>query len=107
MRVDGKWHASPLTKSGNKRMEALRRDRAASLRTKYIGVGRLLALQATERAQFVALDRVDARRPALASAYVQASGVELDLVPLQITDLGRTQPMAVRDQVPTCLEASY
>ena len=72
-------------------MEALRRDLATSLRTKYVRVGRLLPLQAAQRPQFVALNRVNARRPSFAASNVQAPGIQLDLMPLQIADLGSSQ----------------
>jgi hypothetical protein len=42
--------------------------------------GRLLALKTTQRAQFVTLDRVHARRPAFASRHMQAPRTELNLV---------------------------
>jgi hypothetical protein len=48
----------------------------------------LFALKAAQGAELVTLDRVNARRPAFAAADMQTPGVQLDLVPLQIADLG-------------------
>jgi hypothetical protein len=48
----------------------------------------LLALQAPQGAYLIALHRMNARRPALAPADVQTAAVQLDLVPLQIAQLG-------------------
>jgi hypothetical protein len=39
--------------------------------------------------------RVHARHPSLASPHMQASGIKLDLVPLQIAHLGSPQPVSV------------
>jgi hypothetical protein len=48
----------------------------------------------TQCSQFVTLDRVHARRSALASPHMQAPGVDLDLVPLEIAHLRSPQPMS-------------
>jgi len=37
------------------------------------------------------LNRVNARRPSFAAPNVQAPGIQLDLMPLQIADLGSSQ----------------
>jgi hypothetical protein len=44
------------------------------------------------------MDRMGAWRPALHPAHVQQRRVHVDLVPAQIAELGRAQPMAVGDQ---------
>jgi hypothetical protein len=41
---------------------------------------------------------MDAWRSALAAPNVQATGIELDLVPLQIAELGRSQAVPIGDQ---------
>jgi hypothetical protein len=86
----GGWelYVGALAQPDHQGVEALRRDWATSLRTKYVGVGRLLPLQTTERPQLVALDRVNARRSSFAAPNVQAPGIQLDLMPLQVADLG-------------------
>jgi hypothetical protein len=65
--------------------------------------GRLFALQAPERPQLVPLDRVNAWRSPLGAADVQAAGIELDLVPLQIADLGRPQAVPIGNQDHGCI----
>jgi hypothetical protein len=74
--VDREGHAGALTEARNQRVEALRRNRTATLRAEHVGAGRLLALQPTKRPQLVALNWMDARRPALASPHMQPPGVE-------------------------------
>ena len=96
--VDRKGYAGALTEARNQRVEALRRDRTATLRAQHLGAGRLLALQPTKRPQLVALDWMDARRPALASPHMQPPGGELDLMPLQIADLRSPQSVPVCKQ---------
>ena len=76
MGVDREGHAGALTEARNQRVEALRRNRTATLRAEHVGAGRLLALQPTKRPQLVALNWMDARRPALASPHMQPPGVE-------------------------------
>jgi hypothetical protein len=46
----------------------------------------LLALESAQRADLVALHRMNARRAALAAADMQPTGGKLDLVPLQVAD---------------------
>ena len=79
----------------HKRMEALGRNRTASFRSKDIRAGRLFALQAAQGTDLVISDWMDARGASLASADVQAPGIELDLVPLQIADFGGPKTMSV------------
>src|SRR5262249_25737407 len=96
--VDGEGHPGALTQARNQRVEAFRRDRAAALRAERVRAGRLLALEPAQRPQLVALDRMDTRCPSLRSADMQAPGIELDLVPLQVADLRSPQTVAVGDQ---------
>ncbi len=56
------------------------------------------ALQTTQRSEFVALNWMQARRPALAPAHMQPTGIELNLVSLQIANLGSPQSVTVGDQ---------
>jgi hypothetical protein len=55
----------------------------------------LFATKAAQSTELVTLD--NARRPAFVAADMQAPGIELDLVPLQIADLRRTQSVTVGD----------
>ena len=61
-------------------------------------VGPLLTLQAAQGSQFVTLQRMDAWRPALAAADVEAAGLKLDLVSSEIAHFGGPQAMPVGDQ---------
>jgi hypothetical protein len=54
---------------------------------------RLFAVQTTQGPQFVALNRMDARRAPLAAADVQSAGGELNLVPLKVAQLAGPQAM--------------
>jgi hypothetical protein len=54
--------------------------------------------QYAERPKLVALDRVNARRSSFAAPNVQAPGIQLDLMPLQVADLGSPQNMPIGDQ---------
>jgi hypothetical protein len=74
VRVDRKRHASALAKARDERVKALRRHWATALRSEYMRTRRLFALQAPQGANLVTLDRMDAGRPALAAANVQAAG---------------------------------
>ena len=60
--------------------------------------GRLFALQAAQGTDLVISDWMDAWGASLAPADVQAPGIELDLVPLQIADFGGPKTMSVGDQ---------
>src|SRR5437016_5291483 len=81
VRVDRERHAGPLTEARDERMEALWRHRAAALRGEHVRPGGgLLALQAAQGPDLIALHRVHARRSPLAPAHMQATGPELDLV---------------------------
>jgi hypothetical protein len=81
VRMNGEGHGA-LPKARNQRMKSLRRNRPGALWGGHIRTGRLLALKTTQRPQFVTLDRMNARRPALSSAHVQVSRIEFNLVPL-------------------------
>ena len=59
---------------------------------------RLLPLQAPEGAYLVALKGMDARRPILRPADVQAPRGQLNLVPLEIAQLGGAEPVPVGNQ---------
>jgi hypothetical protein len=58
----------------------------------------LFALKAAQGAELITLDWMHARRPAFAAADMQSTGIEFDLVPLQIAGFGRPKTMAVCDQ---------
>jgi hypothetical protein len=90
--MDRECHAGALAEANNQRVEALRRDRAAPLGSEDMRARRLFALQTTQGPQFVALDRVNAWPAALRPADVQASGVKLDLVPLQVKSSEARRP---------------
>jgi hypothetical protein len=96
--MDREGHAGPLAKASNQRMEALRRHRRAALGSEHVRPCGLLPLQSTHCADFVTLERMHARRPALATAHTEPARGKLDLVPLEITHLRRPQTMPVRDQ---------
>jgi hypothetical protein len=74
------------------------RERRIALADEDEGRRRVLSLQATQRPQLVAMQRMCAWRPILDPAHVQDRGTEVDLVPTQVADLGRPQPMPERDQ---------
>jgi hypothetical protein len=57
----------------------------------------LLALQTPQRSQLVTLQRMHARRPRLDSPHVQPASRKLDLVPLQVAQFERPQPVPERE----------
>ena len=72
-------------------VEALGCHRATALGREDVRSWRLFALKTAQGAEFVALDGMNARGAALAAANMQATSGQLDLVPLQIADLGSPQ----------------
>jgi hypothetical protein len=103
VRVDWKRHASALPEALNERVKALGRHRAAALRSKHVRARRLFALQAAQGADLVTLNRMNARRSALAAADVQTAGGELNLVPLKIAQLAGPQAVPKGDQDHGCV----
>src|SRR5262249_28821975 len=73
-------------------------DRPAALGNEYVGVCRVIAAQLTKRPHLVTADWVYAGNAALDAVNVQAALGELDLLPLQVADLGGPQAMAVGHQ---------
>src|SRR5262249_4883874 len=97
VREDREGHSRTLPEACEQRAEALGRHRAAALGGKDVRRCLLLALQAPQSAYFVALERMDAWRTIFRSTDVQTAGVQLDLMPLQIAQLGRAQSVSVAD----------
>src|SRR5262245_38999133 len=91
VRVDREGHSSALADSPEQSVETLGRHRSTALGREYVRGGLLLTLQTPERTQFVALERMHARRPVLDPAHVQAASSQLDLMPLQIAQLRGAQ----------------
>jgi len=57
-----------------------------------------LTLQAPQRPQLIAKERVRAWRPILHPPHVQHRAIEVDLVPAQVADLSGPEPMPEGDQ---------
>ncbi len=95
VRVDRKGHAGALAEACDQSMKTLGRHRAAALGSEHVRARRLLALQPAQGADLVTLDWVDAWCASFTPADVQASGIELDLVPFQIADFGGPKTMSV------------
>jgi hypothetical protein len=68
VRVDRKRHTGAFAQPYHKGVEAFRCDRSTSFPAEQVRAQWLLSLQPAQRAQFVALDRMDARRAALTPA---------------------------------------
>jgi hypothetical protein len=62
------------------------------------GRRRTLAVEPTQCPKLVADQRVRARSPVLDPPHVKHSPVEVDLVPAQVADLGRPQPVTKGEQ---------
>jgi hypothetical protein len=82
VRVDGKGHASTLADAAEEGIEALGRHGSTALGREHVRGWLLLTLQ-TQCVQLIALQRMDARRPVLDPAHVQAASGQLDLMPLR------------------------
>jgi hypothetical protein len=63
VRVNRERHISTLADAPEQRVEALRRHRPATLCRKHVRRWLLVTLQAPQRADFVALEWMHARRP--------------------------------------------
>src|SRR5262249_1058297 len=57
------------------------------------GAGFLLATEAPQRSDLVPLQRVDRGRPVLQSADVQSTDAQFDLVPVEVAELARSEPV--------------
>jgi hypothetical protein len=57
------------------------------------GLRRALSLKPSQRPQLVAEQRVCAGSAILDPPHVQHRGIELDLIPTQVAELGRPQPV--------------
>src|SRR5262249_23850715 len=78
--------------------EALGRHWAAALTGEHVWRCLLLTLQAPQGANFVALHWMHRGGALFAPTDVQPAGVDLDLVPLQIAQLGSSKPVAIGQQ---------
>jgi hypothetical protein len=91
VRVDGKGQASTLADAAEQGIEALGRHGSTALGREHVRGWLLLTLQTPYCVQLIALQRMDARRPVLDPAHVQAASGQLDLMPLQIAQLRGAQ----------------
>src|SRR5262245_25249061 len=96
--MDSEGQSDPLAQSSHRRVERLGRHRCTTLADEYELAGRLLATKSPQRADLVASQRVHARCAVLESSNVQSTGVQLDLVPLEVAELGRSEPVTVGEQ---------
>src|SRR5262245_10371142 len=98
VREDGEGHTGAPTEALEQRAEALGRHWATALTGEHIRRCLLLTLQAPQGANFVALHWMHRGGALFAPTDVQPAGVDLDLVPLQIAQLGSSKPVAVGQQ---------
>ncbi len=103
VRMDRKRHPGALAEAYDQCVEALGRHGAAALGNEDVRSGRLLPLQTAQSTDLVTLDRMHAWCAPLTPADVQAPGIELDLVPLQIADFGGPKTMSVSQQDHGCI----
>jgi len=103
VRVDRKRHSGALAEARNQCVETLGRHRTAALGSEHMRAGWLFALLPAQGADLVTLDWMDAWCASLTLADVQASGIELDLVPFQIADFGGPKTMSVSQQDHGCI----
>jgi len=98
VRMHRERHVRTLADAPKQRVEALRRHGPAALGREHVRRWLLHTLQAPQRAEFVALERMHARRPRFDPAHVQPASRKLDLRPEQIAKLARPQPVPEREQ---------
>ena len=86
---------SPLDHAG----EPCGAEGCSSLRREHEGRFRLLlALKAPQGSQFIAEDRVGARRAPLDPANMQRSGSEIDLIPAEVNKFGGPKAVTIGDR---------
>src|SRR5262249_54343256 len=98
VRVDREWHVSGFPDPPDEPVETDGTDWPAALGNEYVGVSRVIAAQLAQRSHLVTADWMYAGNPILDAVNVQAALGELDLLPLQVADLGGPQAMAVGHQ---------
>ena len=103
VRVDRKRHSGARDQC----VEALGRHRTSALGSEHMRARWLFALQPAQGADLVTLDWMDAWCASLTPADVQASGIELDLVPFQIADFGGPKTMSVSQQIMVASRCPY
>src|SRR5262245_60877411 len=94
----GEGHTGAPTEALEQRAEALGRHWATALTGEHVWRCLLLTLQAPQGANFVALHWMHRGGALFAPTDVQPAGVDLDLVPLQIAQLGSSKPVAIGQQ---------
>ena len=96
--VDREWHLGGLPDALDEAVETDGADWPAALRNEYVGVLRVIASDFTQSPHLVTADRMYAGNAVLDAVNVQAALGQLDLLPLQIADLGGPQAVPIGDQ---------
>src|SRR5450755_290463 len=98
VRVDGKREARLPSGAGYDLAHRMRRQRSLALTHEHIGRARLFPLQAAQRAQFRAAQRMHGSQAVLEPGDVHQALSKIDLVPAQTHQFRYPQAVAVADQ---------
>src|SRR5262245_65603676 len=93
VRMDREWHLGGLPEPGNPHAQSNGPHGASPLAQEQVTARRLLALKPTQGAEFTAGERMDRGYAAFEPRDVQPGMGEIDLLPTEGAQLGRSQSM--------------